>query len=700
MVRVLLPFMAGIIACLCMESVVLVSFYLWAALFMATVLSATKFFNARYGIRRNLYGSFLIGFLFVSGYNSVILHKEILHSNHFSRFQSVNNFVAIVDGSVQEKDHSFKTILSVVEIRKEGKGMKAEGRILTYFAKDSLAKPPEEGSTIIFSGNVVPISPPSNPGAFDYRSYMAMNNIYHQIYLKKDSYRVLDKSKGFSIYRTVHQVQRRFVNILNQCGLRGQEFAVASALILGQTDMLDSETMMSYSGTGAIHILSVSGLHVGVIYIVIGFLLGFMKKESYQLYIKTLIVLVTIWAYALLTGMSPPVLRSAAMFTFISIGTLSKRNVDIINSLSVSAFALLLIDPLMISNIGFQLSYLAIVGIVFFQKPIEGFWEPKTKLGYRIWQLVAVSLAAQLVTAPLTIMYFHQFPVYFIPANLIAIPLSFLAIYSGLCVLVFSSVPFVGTFMGTVTDFLLLVMNKTLGFIEKLPGSVIHINNVFTVEALLFSALLVSILLLIYLKRKVYFFACLVLVLAISVKLTSTDVNRQRQHKLVVYHLNKLSSIGLIDGKYQVLLASQTLLNDKKAQKFGLDGAKDLFGISKVDAVALDSLEHPLGLRSCLVVPLKGIGSYVLFHNKRICIADSLPKPIGRFAPLRVDYLVIRKNPRLRIANLKKYFEGETVVLDGSNSEYHHKKWVQDCKNLDIPVYSTKDDGALVVDFD
>jgi len=698
MVRILLPFMAGIIVCIAISAAIEIPLAVWLSLLFLSIVAGVFHFNKLRFVSRWLFGVIVSLFLFVTGYNSVILHKEILRSDHFANIQTKGLFIATVNEPLQEKDHSFKTILEIKGLKKQNTFIKAEGHILTYFAKDSLKKPPEEGSLISFSAEVQSISPPQNPGSFDYRKYMATNNVYHQVYLNNFSWKQLESPQGFSFYRTAHAVSKKFVTILNDNGLKGQEFAVASALILGQNDMLDNETRQAYSGSGVTHILSVSGLHVGVIFIIISFLLRFMKKDGWQLYLKTFIILATIWAYALLTGMSPPVFRSAAMFTFISIGTASKRYVHIINSLAVSAVLLLAIDPLMISNIGFQLSYLAIAGIVFINKPIADLLNPKNKIATEIWGLIAVSLAAQIATAPLTLLYFHQFPAYFIPANLIAIPLSFLAIYAGVAVLATSAIPVISNFLGLITNYLLFALNYSVGFIEKLPYSVLKITSVFQQEMILLYLILVSILVMFFFKRKVAAYITLALILLLSVSFSLTKINRQSQQKIIFYSINKQTAIGFINGENQILLADSALFKDKTAIKFQLDGAKSLYGLSTAIDFALDTIAGYDKHLPKELNPLRNRGNFIMFHSKRIVIIDSIPNIKGNSTKLKVDYLVIKNNPKLRIKDLQQLYQPECIVIDGSNSFYKTEKWMAEFKKAGLKAYSIRNSGAYVVE--
>ena len=698
MVRILLPFMAGILVCLALSATEIIPLILWTAFLLLTLGAG---FIPAITNRKSLnwiYGVVLSIFLFVCGYNSVIFKKEILSPDHFSKTEIQGSFIARVSEPLQEKDHIYKTILQIEGIKKGNTILKTEGKVLTYFAKDSLNKPPDNGSLIAITGTMQEISPAQNPGSFDYRKYMASNNVFHQVYLNNYSWKTLEEPQGFNLFRFSHGLSQKFISILNANGLKNKEFAVASALLLGQKDMLDNETRQAYSGSGVMHILCVSGLHVGVIYFIISFLLRFMKKSGKQLYFKTALILLTIWAYAVLTGLSPSVMRAATMFTFISIGNASRRHVHIINSLSVSAMVLLLYDPLMIMNIGFQLSYIAIIGIIFINKPIVELWQPKNRVLEYFWGLVAVSIAAQAATGPLAMYYFHQFPTYFIVGNIVAIPLSFMAIYSGVAVLITSFVPAISNLLGLITNYILFALNFLIGSIEQLPNSVLHINSVFQLDTLLIYLILTAIMMLIYYKRKAFIYITLGLVLLLSANLSYTSISRQRQQKIVFYSVNKQSAIGFINGKDQAIIASQTLLNDPGAIKFQLDGSKSLYGISNVLTSPVETNKDTVNNKKAHLSSLNNISNYYLFHDKRVILIDSIPYIKGNYTKLKVDYLVIRDNPKFRIADLLKIYDPKLIVIDGSNSIYKTDKWLAECKEAGIESYSLKDKGAYVID--
>jgi competence protein ComEC len=698
-VRLLLPFMAGIIAAVCQGTGAdLPSPFFWSI--PAVILILITVLKGRSGKLLNSwpYGLLLSIFLILSGYTLVFQHREIVRGNHFSHLPDTSLRIARVDEPFQEKEHCYKTILNVTAVLANGQLMPAEGHLLAYFPKEGMGNIPGEGSLLLFKAPAVEIPGPVNPGAFDYRRYMASANVYHQTYIKKGLWELLEPQQGFDIRILAHRLSNRFVSILEHNGLKGKEFAVASALILGQSDRLDSETLQAYSGTGAMHILSVSGLHVGVIFICISFLLGFIKRKGALFYLKTGIILLTIWAYALLTGLSPPVLRAAAMFTFITIGNASNRYVHIINSLAVSAFVLLMINPLMISNVGFQLSYIAIVGIVFLNEPIAGLWQPRNRVLDYIWSMIAVSLAAQLATGPLAMMVFHQFPVYFIPANLAAIPLSFLAIYAGLSVLLTSFIPWLSNLLGFLTNTILLVMNSIISFIEKLPGAVWHINSIFLPEMLLIYALILMLGIFILLKQKLALHISLATLLILSILLSTRETERLSQHKIIFYNSGKQTALGLANGKMQIVLADSAVFADSRSWKFRFGGTQQVFGLTDTRSIGIDTLgASNVNASGCRVFPAPG-GMAVSFRNKRILVTDRMPVIIGHPEKIRIDYLLITKNPAFRMENLLRIYDPQKIIFDASNSSFRIKRWIKECKSAGIKSYSIAASGALVED--
>jgi competence protein ComEC len=294
--------------------------------------------------------------------------------------------------------------------------------------------------------------------------------------------------------------------------------------------------------------------------------------------------------------------------------------------------------------------------------------------------------------------YFHQFPAYFIPANLVAIPVSFLAIYSGVAVLATSFVQVISNFFGIITNYLLFALNTSVGFIEKLPYSVLHITSIFAKETILIYLFIISIFILFSIKRKNLIYSTLGLLLLLSLSFSLTETIRLRQQKIIFYSTGKQSAIGFINGKQQTLIADSILINDKKANKFQLDGAKSLYGITKVNAIAIDTVFDLHQQLPKELHPLYSLGNNFMFLNKRVAVVEIMPIPAGNCARLKVDYLVIRHNPKIIISNLLKLYEPGLIIFDGSNSIYKTDKWLAECKKAGLKACSLKDSGAYIVD--
>ena len=304
--------------------------------------------------------------------------------------------------------------MEIVAIKDSNEWHHPKGKMILYFEKDSASVSSlSYGDYFYVYGKPNRVKAPSNPGEFDYKRFLERKGIYHQLYLASDRWIEIDKQKENPIYRFALNCRAYLLDILQEKGLKGAEYAVASAILLGYSDKIDAKLLQEYSGAGAMHILCVSGLHVGIVYVVFSMLLFFLGKTDRSRFLKSMLLILLIWSYAVLTGLSPSVMRASAMFSLVAIGQNMRRDTNIFNTLSASAFILMLIDPLIILNLGFQLSYSAVLGIVLLQPPIYRIFTIKSKILDKIWTIIAVSIAAQIGTLPITLYYFHQFPNYF-----------------------------------------------------------------------------------------------------------------------------------------------------------------------------------------------------------------------------------------------------------------------------------------------
>ncbi|MDO9551745.1 ComEC/Rec2 family competence protein [Rhodonellum sp.] len=398
--------------------------------------------------------------------------QHILH-----REKPLTGYVAVVLGNDEQKPNSIANRL-LLKSGFEGKDhFPLQGEILIYHRGDAGLQP---GDLLWVKGMPQEISPPDNPKEFNYRKFLQRQQISHQHFIG-NRFRKLGTVNEQPVEDLFLKIRSGILREMDLKIIDYQANQVAKALLLGQKKNMQKDLSEAYASTGAMHILAVSGLHVGIVY---GFFFLFVKPFRLSLgkrilYLSFLILI--IWGYALLTGMSPSVMRAATMFSLMALAQMKSRSPSIFNAIALSALILLAFDPFLIYAVGFQLSYMALLGILLFQPLIVGIWLPKNRFLEYAWQISSVGIAAQLATFPISVYYFHMFPTYFILSNLIAIPGAFLIMSVGVPFMVLAKVPYVSEGLGWVVEKLILLLNQLIFAVQGLPMAKIsnlHIDPV------------------------------------------------------------------------------------------------------------------------------------------------------------------------------------------------------------------------------
>jgi competence protein ComEC len=418
------------------------------------------------------FGIFACVFMVLIGFLRTKQTDQSLNQTHFSK-QNYSELLVTVDDTPTVRGKSVRMVLKVVGGKESNEFSPCIGKIMAYLAIDSLSTQLRYGDVLTIRNRAQTTDSIKKFGKFDYRKFLARKQIFHTIYLNQHSWQKVDENGGSTVRAYAIDVRDDFLTTLSQQGIIGAEYAVTCAILLGYGAELTPELRKSYQNSGTVHILSVSGLHVGLFAMVMMYLLFFLRGKRWKLLLKAIIVLTCIWSYALITGFAPSALRSAIMFSFVTVGKCMERQTSVYNSLATSAIVQLFYDPMMLYALGFQFSYLAVIGIVMTNRLFTKLWTPKYKISKYIWECVTVSIAAQLTTTPLSIYYFNQFPNYFIFANVIASPLSVLIIPLGMAILVSAPISSVlaGIF-GKLLNFTIWILNQSVSIIERLPFSV------------------------------------------------------------------------------------------------------------------------------------------------------------------------------------------------------------------------------------
>ncbi len=393
----------------------------------------------------------------------------------------------------QEKTSTYKSLLLLHSVKSGDTLIGTREKVLVYFEKAEDIKQLKPGSQIIFEQSPEPIENRGNPYEFDYKKYLEKKHIFRQVYLQTGNWHLTGYGNYTPLLRA-ETIRDKLLKIYRDQEIGAQETEILSALTLGYKRELDRETKRVFSSAGAMHVLAVSGLHVGIIFFAFSFCFGFLQKRRIGKFIYVVLSISFLWGYALITGLSPSVLRACTMFSLIIIAGNINRRANIYNTLAASAFLLLLVNPNNLFEVGFQLSYMAVFGIVFLQPRIAGLWTIKNKVGLFFWNLISVSIAAQIATFPLSAYYFNQFPTYFLLSNIVVIPAAMLLIPLGLGLLAFSKIPLLSTSIAFVVKWIIKGVYFLLSSIESFPHStpdvVLHVPELLFVLVMLFSIFL------------------------------------------------------------------------------------------------------------------------------------------------------------------------------------------------------------------
>ncbi|MCX8148839.1 ComEC/Rec2 family competence protein [Thermaurantimonas aggregans] len=602
--------------------------------FIFGILSARFLLDHRYFyISLFIFISSIILYIFLRSYRGVLVYFIFLSLGSLLYLKESEKLHAC------DKEYSGIHLLKIERILKQtentihAKGLSLDTngkyylRAILYIKKDSIIQAIIPGDYIIAISKVQPIENTTIPFAFQAKNYYETKGISHACYLTSKSILFHKKEDKFNLYKIAYEINQKIVKTILRWSINKDAREVLIALLTGSKDYLTEEIRTTYSDTGTIHVLAVSGLHTGLIYVLFASLLALIFGSKLRI-LRGFLLISILWFYALFTGLSPSVVRAATMFTFIEFGQNLKRKTGIYHSLCLSAVLLLSTSPLLLFDIGFQLSYAAVYGIVstsnFFNKILS---ISDNFLLKKISEILSVSLAAQLFTFPFTVFYFSKFPTWFFIANLYAIPLVTLTLYLGFPIAIISMISDAFDFLGKVPAFFITVNNFLNNFIVKLPFSIIE-KQFF--DAVQFTLLLLTIVLLFYgivnKKKRIFLTGIILLVLfeiysvqqsfKISRAFTEIYLSFIQEKPLLLINL-KGKKIWIFSANFQKIKTQRKTLFSKYLNKWQMEESdlvwnempekieikersKTLFTIhihnhaSRTPPKPLEKLQHPL----------------------------------------------------------------------------------------------------------
>ncbi|MEO0627631.1 MAG: ComEC/Rec2 family competence protein, partial [Bacteroidota bacterium] len=493
---------------------------------------------------------------------------EPLHqTDHFSRYLREDGLYQAQIESLRPGENRLRAEVHIEGLVLNDRLQRSSGRALIYFLPSTATASLKMGDRILVKANLRPMVPPLNPGSFDFRAYWANQYIGHQAFLRSDAdWRLLDQSVR-SWRERATQLREDWIDHFRP-HLAPDELAVAAALVLGKRDLISEELRSAYADTGAVHVLAVSGLHVGILASILLWLFRFLLPGQNHVlrWLRLLATITGIWAFALLTGFSPSVQRAALMFSVLLLGVERQRRSPLFNSLAVAALVILLYDPRQLFAIGFQLSFAAVAGIGLFQQTIARWWKPQSKILQPVWSVMSVSLAAQIGTLPLVMYYFQQFPLYFLLSGSLVI----ITAYGGLIAGLFHGLlswllPGLSGVSGALLNVDLSIQNAVVKLCRQLPGAAQQLDPISLWQV----ALLYAFILLIAAWRRWRRFgvavAALLILLILGVfRLTQVEANHTAEG-VVAFHQYGQSLLEVRRGRSGVSLQSEELPDSKRS---------------------------------------------------------------------------------------------------------------------------------------
>ncbi|MCX6282972.1 MAG: ComEC/Rec2 family competence protein [Bacteroidetes bacterium] len=687
LLRLVIPFIGGTLTGMSFK--VLIPLPVFIALMLPVCLALFLFHMLTLSYRlRWLTGSLILMAFFVSGFQlaGVSLRQD---SSQLPEIETTVILLLRVSECPSVRQGSASVITDLVSYRDSAAWKPLNTRLYLRLYGNKADTMLSYGNYYMIYSRPDPLKFFHSTHSFNFREYLYNKGVRYETGIRTSSCIPVPGDHANVISRLAFKVRDRLLQIFRDKGLSGQEFSVAAALLLGYVNEIDSRLKSAFAASGTMHILSVSGMHVGVIFLFLETILAFLARFRNGIYLKLLIQLLFIWAYAAVTGFSPAVLRAAACLSFILAGKAIKRKPEMLNVISASVFFLLILDPSIITDVGFQLSYLAVAGIVILYKPIYDLYMTHSWLPGKIWALVAVSIAAQIATCPLSLYYFHRFPNYFILSNLLIVPLSNGIILMGILGLLCSSIPLAGGLSISALKLLLVCLNKSVLWIGSLPGAVTPGFFPSIPEIMLWYLIIICLFQFLTAKNKIFLLFALSCIIIVEFSILVEKSCNFSRSRLSVHQGSRGYVVRYIRGTKEICFYSGLRMMTDPFITGQIGNERMAGSVSSVKERWINFK----GWQKALGFPEVGrFGNMLMAGEKRVYLLErTLNKNLN--VKTHADIVLIGRNANYRIEQLKKIFTPGIILNISTASHSRVTGWSDQARRLGLKFYDLKTSG-------
>ena len=637
----------------------------------AIVLLAYKF-NTTTTKKNLVFEATILLLSFAVGIGILVTHTDSNRKNNYSNHPTVYEKANWIEVVVREKLKSSPQNNRFIAYVQKVNHQSLEGKIIITIPKTNNVKEIVVGHRLRFKTKLIKTEKPKNPNQFDYSAYLKNKQIFAQAFLPTEDIHYHQTLKKDIWYYSA-TLRNTIVTHLEQSGFDKKALPVAMALLLGQQQDIDSNITKDYQYAGAVHILSVSGLHIGFIVLLINFLMRPIPNTQKGRFLKLSLSLLSLGVFGILAGLAPSVVRSITMFSFVAVGHYWRRSTNIYHTLVVSIFLILLFQPYFLFDVGFQLSYAALFFIVWLQPTLSKYWTPKNKIVQFFWDIITVSFAAQLGTLPLSVYYFHQFPGLFFVTNLLVLPLLSVIMLLGVIVMTIAAFSVLPIWCIKPLEWGITIMNSIIHWVASFESFIF--TNISSTFILMIASYGLLIALILWWKKKSLIRTILVLsaIILVQIILIKNKLEFGNSKEWVVLNASKKTIICQRIGN-EIEVISNGLQSEEIQKNMTLQN----YATGTFSAITKES-------------PLKNVA---YFNRNRILILDNSSVYLPNN---QADILLLTASPKVNLERILKNNRPKMVVADASNYKSLVNLWEQTCNQQKIPFHSTREKGYFYI---